>query len=142
MPNRSLGEYIEALIDRLGAREPEAVARIQHIVGTRTAQISLDEASVIIKMSRRNLVVRDPLDNDHADGFGRTDYRTVLALLDGHQELNDVIMNGRLEIIGESTSLLRMLISIEILLDGSSRIPELQELAQEFREQWPLRSRN
>lgn len=67
-------------------------------------------------------------------GKGGTDRGTVLDLLDGYLEVTDAILDGRLEVAGEAGAVARIFVAIEILLDGSTRIPSLQRLARDFRD--------
>jgi hypothetical protein len=68
------------------------------------------------------------------DGEGATDRQTVLDILDAYVEVTDAILDGRLAITGATDDVARMFVAIEILLDGSTRIPSLQQLARDFRE--------
>jgi hypothetical protein len=67
-----------------------------------------------------------------ADGEGSTDRYTTLDLLDGRLEVTDAILEGRLWAKGEVESVTRIFQAIEILLDGSTRNPELQRLALDY----------
>ena len=58
----------------------------------------------------------------------------MLDLLDGYIEVGDAILDGRLRVSGAVDDVVRMFEAIEILLDGSARIPSLQRLARDFRE--------
>ena len=66
------------------------------------------------------------------NGSGQTDSKTVLDLLNGSLEVHDAIVSGRLEVSGNVNDVSRMFLAIDILLDASSRSPELQELASSF----------
>ena len=68
------------------------------------------------------------------DGAGVTDRVTVLDLMDGHLEVSDAISAGRLDVVADVDAVAAMFAAIEILIDASSRSPELQALAREFRE--------
>ena len=65
-------------------------------------------------------------------GADRPDSRTVLDLLNGYLEVNEAILSGRLEVLGNANDVSRMFVAIDILLDASSRTPELHELARSF----------
>ena len=54
--------------------------------------------------------------------------------MDGHLEVSDAISAGRLDLAADVNAVAAMFAAIEILLDASSRSPELQALAREFRE--------
>jgi SCP-2 sterol transfer family len=120
------------LIGRLDAAEPEAGERMRGVVGRRRAQISLDDETVDVDFDGDELRVEPP--SGRVDGEGTTDRHTVLDILDGYIEVTDAILDGRLTIVGETEDVSRMFIAVEILLDGSTRIPPLQDLARDFRE--------
>lgn len=146
-PCRTLAEYVTALVDRLGQEEPPLLSRLRFVVGSRRAQIRLDNEVVLVQFEGPRLVVVTGGDAATVDGAGSTDRETTLALLAGESELTDTIVSGRLDARGEVENLARIFIAIEILLDASSRSPLLQELAREFendpcraaRPPWPQR---
>src|SRR4029453_12151198 len=70
-------------------------------------------------------------------GGGSPDSATVLDLLDGHLEVVDAILDGRLAVRGATDALARMFTAIEILLDAAPRVPALQALAAHFRRHSP-----
>jgi hypothetical protein len=132
-PCRTLGEYIAELIGRLEAAEPGAAERMRASVAARRARIRLDDEVVDVSFGGDGrLRVEDP--RGAVDGEGATDRDTVLDLLDGYVEVTDAIVDGRLAVAGDTDNVWRMFVAIEILLDGSTRIPPLQELARDFRE--------
>jgi hypothetical protein len=55
--------------------------------------------------------------------------------MDGNLEVSDAISSGRLDVLADVDAVAAMFAAIEILLDASSRSPELQALAREFKEQ-------
>jgi SCP-2 sterol transfer family len=130
---RSLGEYVSALIETLGRADAAALVRMQHIVRGRRARIRLDDEEVEIRFAEGTLVV-EPGSQAAVDGTGGTDRATVLDLMDGNLEVSDAILSGRLDVVGDVDAVAAMFAAIEILLDASSRSPELQALAREFRE--------
>ena len=106
---------------------------MRHVVGPRRARIRLDDEAVEIAFDANGtLAVAEP--GGAVDGEGATDRQTVLDLLDGYVEVTDAILDGRLTVTGDTDDVSRMFVAIEILLDGSTRIPPLQELARDFRE--------
>ncbi|MBI2368669.1 MAG: SCP2 sterol-binding domain-containing protein [Deltaproteobacteria bacterium] len=135
--HRTLAEYVVALVERLAGADPLALARIRQIVGRRRARIVLDDEAVDIVFGPEGLLVGPPAAHT-VDGEGITDRSTVLDLLDGYLEVTDAILDGRVRISGDADNVARMLLGIEILLDGASRIPSLQALARDFRAD-PLR---
>ncbi|MEP6691320.1 MAG: hypothetical protein ABJD07_09195 [Gemmatimonadaceae bacterium] len=133
IPCRTLGQYITLLIERLQAQDPEGVARIRALVGRRGARVSLDDESVIVRFARARLVLERNGPRRVVDGEGTTDRQTVLALLDGYAEVVDVLLDGRLAVRGDVENIARMFQSIEVLIDGATRVPGLQQLARDFR---------
>jgi hypothetical protein len=131
-PCRSLGEYVAELVGRLDGAEPAAVERMREVVGARRARIRLDGEVVDVAFGADgSLRVGDP--SGRVDGEGAVDRQTVLDLLDGYVEVTDAILDGRLAVAGETDAIARMFVALELLLDGSTRIPALQELARDFR---------
>jgi hypothetical protein len=104
---------------------------MRRVVGARRARIRLDDEVVDVAFDVEGLRVGEPA--GAVDGEGTTDRQTVLDLLDGYLEVTDAILDGRLLVVGDTDDTARMFAAIEILLDGSTRIPPLQELARDFR---------
>jgi hypothetical protein len=129
----TLAQYIAALIETLDARDPAALARMRLVVGGLRARIGLDAESCDVSFVEGRLVVQPSDEGASVDGEGATDSGTVLALLDGHLEVTDAILGGRLRVTGKAEDIAKMFIAIEILLDASPRVPELQRLAGRFR---------
>ena len=130
--NLSLGDYIIALIDALGTANPAALARMRHLIGTRRARIILDREAVDIFFNLQELQVQIPSTEIAVNGTGETDTATVLALLSGHLEVADAILEGRLRVYGFPDDITAILVAIEILLDCSPRTETLQTLAAQF----------
>jgi hypothetical protein len=132
-PCRTLAEYIDELIARLDAAEPAAVTRMRAAVGTCRARIRLDDEAVDVSFDvDGGLRVDEP--SGPVDGEGATDRQTVLDILDAYVEVTDAILDGRLAITGATENVQRIFVAIEILLDGSTRVPALQKLARDFRD--------
>ncbi len=131
---RTLGEYVSALIAALGRADPAALARLKRIVAHRRARIRLDDEAVEVRFVSEALVVEPATGLSPVDGTGATDRATVFDLMDGHLEVSDAISTGRLDVVAEVDAVAVMFTAIEILIDASSRSPELQALAREFRE--------
>ncbi len=131
---RTLGQYIGALIATLGRADPAALARMREVVRGRRARIRLDDEEVEIRFAAGALVVERPSRPSAVDGTGSTDRATVLDLMDGNLEVADAISSGRLDVVADVDAVAAMFAAIEILIDASSRSPELQALAREFRE--------
>lgn len=132
VPCRTLGEYVAELVRRLGEAEPGALERLREVVGARRARITLDNEAVEVSFGAGGLHV-EPAGPGTADGEGRTDRVTTLDLLDGYLEVTDALLDGWLEARGPLDDVTRMFQAIEILLDASSRVPALQELASDYR---------
>jgi hypothetical protein len=120
-------------VRRLGEADPAAVERMRRTVGARRARLRLDDEAVDVWFEPDGLRVEPPGD-EPVDGEGETDRATVLDLLDGHLEVTDAILDGRLRVSGAVDEIARMFAAIEILLDGSARAPALQRLARDFRD--------
>ena len=131
---RTLGGYISALIETLGRADPAALARMRLVVGGRRARIRLDEEEVEVRFVAGTLVVEPASGPAAVDGAGGTDRATVLDLMDGNLEVSDAISSGRLDVVADVDAVAAMFAAIEILIDASSRSPELQALAREYRE--------
>ena len=133
VPRRTLAQYVAELVRRLEQAEPDAVARMRAVVGSRRARIRLDDEAVDVEFGPDGSLLVGEQAGD-VDGEGATDRGTVLDLLDGNVEVTDAILDGRLRVSGAVDELARMFAALEILLDGSARAPALQRLAREFRD--------
>jgi hypothetical protein len=120
------------MVARLGAADPAALARLRRVVGARRARIALDDEVIDVRWTAGGLQVT-PAGDAAVEGEGATDRQTVLDLLDGHLEVHDAILDGRLAVTGGVDAVERMFLAIEILLDGGARTPAMQALADEFR---------
>jgi len=67
-----------------------------------------------------------------AHGAGWTDAGTVAAILAATVEATQAVLAGRVQIVGEPDAVTAMLHVVEILLDVSVRVPEMQRLGREF----------
>ena len=106
---------------------------MRRVVGRRRARIGLDDETVDVEFGTGGALVVERPSGD-VDGEGSTDRQTVLDLLDGYIEVGDAIMDGRLHVVGAVDEIAQMFEAIEILLDGAARIPPLQDLARDFRD--------
>lgn len=132
-PSRTLGEYIAELVARTARADADAGRRLRDVVGARSGRIQLDDEAVVVRFDHVELVVV-PATRYHAvDGEGVTDRRTVLDILDGHLEVSEALITGRIATRGDTTAVTAMLHAIEILLDVSARSPALQALADDLR---------
>ncbi len=119
----------------LGRADPGALARMRQVVGGRRARIRLDDEEVDVRFVAGTLLVEPASGPAAVDGAGGTDRATVLDLMDGNLEVSDAISSGRLDVVADVDAVAAMFAAIEILIDASSRSPELQALAREYREQ-------
>lgn len=135
-PPRPLADYLRTLISGVERWEPASFAAIRRTAGRRRARIVLGGETASIGFGDGRFVVRRlprppalaiPLP------YGRTDRQTAVALIAGHLEASDAIMDGRLEIHGSADDVADICALIEMLIDASTRIPDLQQLAREFR---------
>jgi hypothetical protein len=124
-------ELVAALdTDRCGA----GVQLWSAVVG-RSARITLDDDTVFVRCtSVGRLEVRSAENGDvtAVDGEGSTTTFAVHALLDGEIELNQAVVDGRIDIRSSIDDALWMYRVVELLLDGSSRVPRLRELKRQF----------
>jgi hypothetical protein len=128
-----LARYIEQLVSLLEVAEPWTVDELRRVVEARRARIILDGTAVDICFRGSELAVEEAMGDAPVSGLGSTDSATVLAVLAGHLEITDAVLDGRLEVYGEIEDVFRIFLAIEILLDGSSRVPSLQKFAKTFR---------
>ena len=117
---------------RLGESDSPALARLREVVGSRRARIAVDAEAVEVQWTPQGLEVA-AAGGGRVDGAGETDRQTVLALLGAEVEVYDAIIDGRLDVRGETGSIDRMFLAIEILLDAAPRAPSLQALADDYR---------
>ena len=131
-PCGTLGQYVSELMLRLGESDLPVLARLREVVGSRRARITVDSEAVEVRWTPRGFEVAAS-GGGRVDGTGETDRQTVLALLAGEVEVYDAIVDGRLDVRGETGSIDRMFVAIEILLDAAARAPSLQALADDYR---------
>ena len=123
-------------MDAISRWEPSSANAIRTIVGRRRARIILDDEAAIIRFEGERFVVRKaalPRSGNRVLPNGWTDRGTCVALLAGHLEVSEAVMDGRLEINGSAEDVIDMCTVIELMLDASTRIPELQQLERTFR---------
>jgi hypothetical protein len=132
----SLADYIRQLIEALEAAETDSATRLRRIVGERSAVISVDAETVLVRFAADLLHVETLAPGaaiPRTDGVGETDRQTVLALLAGRIEVAGAIMTGRLRLRGAIDGVVRMSLAIDILIDVAVRAPRLQQLARVYR---------
>lgn len=133
VPCRTLAQYLELLLGRLGEADPAAVGRIRQVVGPRRARITLDEESVDVSFAGDRFVV-EPAGPVAVSGAGATTRAVVLDLLDGFREVTAAVLDGDLELAGTVEDVAAIGQAIELLIDASVRAPALQALARDFRD--------
>jgi hypothetical protein len=113
--------------DRFGAGR-----RLRQVVDGYRARIVLDGEAVLVSMDHGAMTI-GPDDPDAAvDGWGSTTTEVVLAILAAEIEVAEAVERGQLQVVGSTEAVSRMFHAIELLLDGSARVPELRRLAVRF----------
>jgi hypothetical protein len=133
----TLAHYIRDLVAALRQSDPPAYQRLREVVGDRRARITLDQETALPVFDRGELRFLSP--GSEVDGEGSTDRETVHDLLDGRLEVSEAILLGRIEIRGPSADVDRILLAVELLLDGSTRAPAMRALAGRFCAERPRR---
>ncbi len=129
---RTLAWWVEKLVDAL-AQEPGTALRIRQVAGERRARVGLDDETVIVEFGAAGqLLVRTDDGGASVDGEGHATRAEVCAILAAKSDAGEAVMSGRVSVRGPTGAVAAMLHAIEILLDGSARIPLLRELADEF----------
>lgn len=133
-PSRHLATYLQALVDRLHRWEPDRASAIRRLVAGRRARIVLGNEAAVIYFTGQRFVAREaPVSPNMKAPYGLTDRPTVVAILAGFLELSEAITDGRLDLRGTTDDVIDMCAAIEVLIDASTRIPELQALVRDFR---------
>jgi|HubBroStandDraft_5_1064220.scaffolds.fasta_scaffold87518_3 hypothetical protein len=131
---RTLGAYVGELVAILADSDPAAFVRLRAIVAGYRGRIGLDDEVVEVFFNAAGMSVMPAPSGLPVHGEGSTDRATVCAILDGTLELTDAILSGHLQVRGDCEAAMRLFAAIDILLDGSTRIPQLQHLAHQFRD--------
>ena len=124
VPYRTLAQYLELLLGRLGEADPAGVARIREIVGPRRARITLDEESVDISFEGDRFVVQPPA-AAIVSGSGATTRTVVLDLLDGFREVTAAILDGDLELTGTVEDVSAIGQAIDVLIEAAVHVPQV-----------------
>lgn len=131
-----LAFWLPELVAALDADPCGAGAQLRSIFTGRTARIGLDDDVVLVESVAEGEMRVRPDDPDvECDGSGFTSTAVVLGLLDAEVEIDQVVVNGDIDIRSPIADALWMYRMIELLLDGSSRVPRLRELARQFRDE-------
>lgn len=129
---RTLGEWIEALVAAVDSGDPAAAGRLRRIAGRRRARIRLDAETVLVRFRAGALRVRADDPAAVVDGSGGTDRATVAGILRGRVDAVEAVLDGRVEAAGAPDAVAAMFAMIEVILDAAARVPALQELAREL----------
>jgi len=135
-PRRHLADYLRALLAEIKRGDPARWAAIRSVIGARRARIILGDEVVTIRFGNNRFIVRKetaPRDGDIPPPYGRTNRSFMVALLAGHLEVSEAIMDGRLELYGSTGDVIDMCSVIEMVIDCSTRVPGLLLLARDFR---------
>jgi hypothetical protein len=127
-----LADWITELVGALDRDRFGAGRRLRQVVDGYQARIVLDGEAVLVSMDHDEIDI-GPDDPDAAvDGWGSTTTEVVLAILAADIEVAEAVERGQLEVVGSTEAVSRMFHAIELLLDGSARVPELRRLAARF----------
>lgn len=129
---RDLAGWIEALTAALDHADAVGAAQLRRLAGRRRARITLDEQTVLVEFVGHDLVVRPDDPAVEVDGEGATTSAVVVAILDGSVEVSHAVEDGLVTASGAIDDVLRLFAIVETLLAGSSRVPRLRDLAEEF----------
>jgi hypothetical protein len=128
----SLAGWIARLVRALDEDPHGAGARLRAVVEGSRARITLDDETVLVSMAGGELVIAPDEPAAPVDGAGTTTSATVLAVLGGDLEVLAAVEEGSIHVVGSMAATTRMFAAIELLLDGSSRVPALRHLAAAF----------
>lgn len=132
VPCRTLAEYIRALLDALSVGDPGGYARMRTIVQNRRAIIEVDDEVVEVLFDGPAFRVDGVRTGKPVAGTGRTRRQTVVDLLQGRIEVSEAIISGHLDVNGKVDDIARMFHALQVLVDSSTRVPRLQELARDY----------
>jgi hypothetical protein len=128
----SLAWYVGELVARLDDGESSALNRLRMICGSHRGRIGLGEQAIVVSFGTDGTLVVVDADGTDVDGVGWTRPAVVLALLAGDLEITDAILDGEIEVRGNTDAVTAMFCAIEIVIDCSSRVPALRELADAY----------
>jgi hypothetical protein len=128
----SLSTWIALLVRALDHDPYGAGARLRAVVEGSRARITLDDETVLVAVEGGELVIGPDDPASPVDGYGATTSGTVVALLAGDLEVLAAVEQGEIDIVGSVEETTRMFAAIELLLDGSTRLPGLRRLADAF----------
>ncbi len=135
-PCRSLQDYLVQLISRLREADTDAYRALRRLVGDRCACIVVDREAILIQFRAGEFLATGrnaDFTSDDPVARGVTTRQTVLALMNGYQDLSEAIHLGALDMIGLAEDIVIMGQAIEILMDASARTAALQDLGNDYR---------
>lgn len=130
---RHLADWLRELFAALERAEPNTAESIARLAGDRTAQIGLDAERARVAFANGRLTVRR-LSNDGAPRapWGRTTSEVVADVLAGYIEVSDAVREGLIDLQGNVDDVRDICGIVEVLVDASTRIPEMQGLSRAF----------
>lgn len=128
----SLATWIARLVRALDHDPSGAGARLRTVVEGSRARVALDGETVLVRMRDSELEITSDDPAAAVDGAGSTTSSTVLAVLGGELEVLAAVEDGLIHVVGTLEATTRMFLAIELLLDGSARVPALRDLAAGF----------
>ncbi len=132
---RHLRDWIVALFAALEEGEPHRADAIRKLAGAQLSRMVLDADRVTVRFEAGDLRVRRLPENAALKTpNGTTDRQTVRDLLQGYMEISEAISQDKIRLRGTADEVMAICAIIEILVDASTRIPELQRLAAAFLE--------
>jgi hypothetical protein len=133
--DESFAGYLAALIRLLEEGEPASMQRLRAFVGARVASLELDGEIVEARFEQRGsqaLCLEPRAAHRPGVARGRSESAAVIALMRGDLELSQALLDGLIEAQGNVADVSIMAIAVDILLDASTRIPAMVELARRF----------
>lgn len=133
---RHLRDWIVALYAALEEAEPHSAAAIRKLAGVQLARMVLDDDRVTVRFADGALQVRRMRAStvQLKSPNGSTDRQTVTALLLGYMEISEAIAQDHIRLRGTAEEVMAICAIIEVLVDASTRVPALQQLAAAFLE--------
>lgn len=128
--DRGLVAFLAALVAGLDA-DGQAAARVRRLAGSRAAVVGLDDEWASVRFGADGTLHVASADGPSVP-WGRSDRGTVVDVLRARAEVRDVVLSGRVEVVGGVEEVAAMFAIVEVLLAASARLPALQALADEL----------
>ncbi|WP_300062691.1 hypothetical protein [uncultured Roseobacter sp.] len=131
---RHLRDWISALYATLEQSEPHNAEAIRKLAGSQISRMVLDDDRVTVRFVDGVLHVRRMRagTGQLKSPNGSTDRETVTALLLGYMEISEAISHDHIRLRGTAEEVMAICAIIEVLVDASTRVPALQQLADTF----------